>query len=191
MSDIIQLKITLQETKPPIWRRVLVDKRTTFFALHEIIQIVMGWEDDHLYEFKVKDYRIADPDEEFGGFSFGNTKFVDAATVTLEKTDLTTKNKFEYTYDFGDNWRHQILVEKFLPRDEKRKYPVCIDGELNGPPEDCGGVGGFYEILEIITDKQNPERKEMLEWLGGRYNPEQFNINKINKELASLAKYLK
>jgi hypothetical protein len=190
MNDIIQLKVTLQGTEPPIWRRFLVDKKTTFFVLHEIIQIVMGWEDEHLYEFKMKGYKIGDA-EELGDFGSGDIKFVDDETATLEGMGLVLRNKFEYLYDFGDTWRHQILVEKFLPRDEKLKYPVCIDGELNCPPEDCGGVGGFYQILEIIADKKHPERKEMLEWLGGRYDPERFNMNQVNKELASLAKYLK
>lgn len=167
----------------------MVDKKTTFEALHLIIQIVMGWEEEHLYEFTVKGYRIGDPEDD--DFGFGNAKFLDAETATLEKTGLATRNKFDYLYDFGDTWHHELLVEKFLPRDEKMKYPVCTDGALNGPPEDCGGIGGFYNMLEIIADKRNPERKEMLEWLGGRYDPEKFNINKINKELAALARYLR
>jgi hypothetical protein len=189
MNDIMQLKVTLQWTDPPIWRRVWVNKKTNFLALHEIIQIAMGWEDEHLFEFKAKGYLIGDEDE-IEDWSFDGPKLLDAATTTLESIGLVARNKFEYTYDFGDTWRHQILVEKTLPRDEKIKYPVCVDGALNCPPEDCGGVGGYYEILAIIADKKHPDRKEWLEWLGGRYDPEKFNKNKVNKELASLAKYL-
>jgi hypothetical protein len=190
MDDIIQLKITLQWTKPPIWRRVLVDKNITFFELHHIIQIAMGWENCHLYEFKVHKYRIGEPNDEFDDF-FASDKLVDASTVTLDSIITVTKEQFEYEYDFGDGWTHQIAVEKFLPRDSKAKYPICTDGKLNCPPEDCGGVGGFYGLLDIIGNKKHPERKEMLEWLGGHYNPEHFDTDKINKNLRKLDKYLK
>ena len=181
MDDIIQLKITLQWTKPPIWRRVLVDKRTTFVELHEIIQIVMGWEDYHLYEFNVKQRRIGDVNNEFD-FSIDD-ELEDGSILTLGSVITNTKETFEYEYDFGDGWNHKILVEKFLPRDSSKKYPVCIDGKLNCPPEDCAGVGGFYRLLAILKDKKHPEHKEMLEWLGGSYDPEHFDKDQVNLEL--------
>jgi Plasmid pRiA4b ORF-3-like protein len=189
MNDIIQLKITLQWTKPPIWRRVLVDKKTTFFKLHHIIQISMGWDNYHLYEFNINKNRIGEPNEEFDYYD--DSKVVDASTVTLDSIINDTKEKFEYEYDFGDGWRHQIVVEKFLSRDSSTSYPICIDGKLNCPPEDCGGVGGFYQLLDTIEDKKHPEREEMLEWLGGHYEAEHFDKNEINQELATLDKYIK
>lgn len=185
MDDIIQLKITLQWTKPPIWRRVLVDRKTTFVELHHIIQIAMGWENCHLYEFKVDNYRIGEPNKDFDGF-FASDKLVDASTVTLDSFITGTKEQFEYEYDFGDGWTHQIVVEKFLSRDSKAKYPICTDGKLNCPPEDCGGIGGFYGLLDIIVNKKHPERNEMLEWLGGHYDPAHFDINNINKVMRKL-----
>lgn len=185
MSDIIQLKITLKWTKPPIWRRVLVDKKTTFFELHQIIQIAMGWGNYHLYEFKINNNRVGEPEEEFDDFFYGG-KLVDASTVTLDSFIADTGEKFVYEYDFGDGWEHQLTVEKFLPRDSKTNYPSCIGGKLNCPPEDCGGVGGFYELLDIIGNKKHPERKEMLEWLGGNYNPEYFDKEEINEELKGM-----
>jgi hypothetical protein len=191
MDDILQLKITLQWTKPPIWRRVLVDKNTTFLELHYIIQIAMGWTNSHLHEFTVKGTRIGELNEAFDDLDFGEEKPIDASTVTLGSVVSAPKEKFEYVYDFGDDWRHLIQVEKFLPRDEKIKYPVCLTGKLNCPPEDCGGVPGFYGLLEILSNKRHPERKEMLEWLGGPYNPEEFDIKRVNEELASLEDYLK
>lgn len=190
MDDIIQLKITLKWTKPPIWRRVLVDKKTTFFELHQIIQIAMGWENCHLYEFKIDNYRIGEPNEEFDDF-FSGDKLVDASEVTLDSVIANTGEKFEYEYDFGDGWEHQVTAEKFLPRDSKTKYPICTGGKLNCPPEDCGGVGGFYDLLDIIGNKKHPERKEMLEWLGGKYNPEYFDKKAINDELRTLDNHLK
>jgi len=186
MEDIIQLKITIQWTKPPIWRRVLVDKKTTFFELHQIIQIAMGWDNYHLYEFNINKYRIGEPNEEFEYYD--DSKVLDASTVTLDNTITDTKVKFDYEYDFGDCWRHKILVEKFLPRDMSKNYPICIDGKLNCPPEDCGGVGGFYQLLNTIENKRHPEHEEMLEWLGGHYDAKHFDKDKINDELTMLYK---
>lgn len=189
MDNIIQLKITLKGTKPPIWRRVLVDKTTTFEKLHHIIQIVMGWTDSHLYEFDIDGYIIAEPNDEFDD-DFGYIT-IDASTVTLESIITNTKKKFNYTYDFGDNWEHQIVVEKFLPCDPKIKYPICIDGKLNCPPEDCGGIYGFYNLLDIIGNKQHPERKEILEWLGEDYDADYFDKDEINQGLETLDSYMK
>ena len=188
MGDIIQLKITLQWTKPPIWRRVLLDKKTTFFELHHIIQIAMGWENYHLYEFKIDNCRIGEPNEEFNYYEA--SKVLDASTVTLDSIITGTKEKFDYEYDFVDGWMHQIVVEQFLSLDSSIHYPICIAGKLNCPPEDCGGLGGFYHVLDIIKDKNHPEREEMLEWLGGQYAPEEFDKGKINNELKSLDKYI-
>lgn len=190
MDDIIQLKITLQRTKPPIWRRVLVDKKTTFFELHHIIQIAMGWDNYHLYEFEIGKYRIGEPDDEFDDYGFGNDELIDASTLTLDRIITDVKEKFDYEYDFGDGWGHQIVVEKFLPRDSSIHYPICISGKLNCPPEDCGGVGGFYQLLDIIEDKKHPEHKEMLEWIGGNYDAEHFNKDDVNEELTTLDKYI-
>ena len=181
MNDIIQLKIILQGTKPPIWRRVLVDKSTSFFMLHYIIQSTMGWDNSHLFEFNINGYRIGEPhedDDDWGG------KIIDATTVTLDSIITDTKEKFEYTYDFGDSWEHLLKVEKFLPKDENVKYPICIDGELNCPPEDSGGVWGFYDLLKTIKNKKHPQHKEILEWFGGHYDTEHFDKESVNELLS-------
>ncbi len=183
MNDIIQLKITLKGTKPPIWRRILVDKSTSFFMLHHIIQTIMGWENYHLFEFKIGDYIIGDTEEEEDDF---DDNIMDGTTVLLGSVIKDTKIKFKYKYDFGDNWEHIIKVEKFLLKDKKVKYPVCIGGELNSPPEDCGGVGGFYEMLETIKNKSHPQHEEMLEWLGEDYDAEHFDKELVNKNLKLL-----
>ncbi len=189
MDRIIQMKITLQRTKPSIWRRVLVDKTITFEKLHHINQIAMGWTNSHLYEFDFKSYRIAELNEEFDG-DYKN-KTMDSSTVTLESIITVPEVKFNYIYDFGDSWEHQIIVEKFLPYDTKTNYPICLDGKLNCPPEDCGGIPGFCNLLEIIGNKKHPEREEMLEWLGEQYDAEHFDKDEINQELASLDNYIK
>jgi hypothetical protein len=190
MNDIIQLKITLQRTHPPIWRRLLVDKNTTFAGLHHIIQIAMGWENCHLFEFKTLGYRIGEPTDDMDDF-FGSGKLIDASTITLAAVITGTKEKMEYEYDFGDGWIHQVVVEKFLPRDSKSKYPVCTGGQLNCPPEDCGGVDGFYHLLDSIRNKKHPEHKNMLEWLGGPFDTDYFEPEEINQYLRKIDSHLK
>jgi len=189
MDEIIQLKITLDGTNPPIWRRILVNKQTTFFELHHIIQIVMGWENCHLYEFNLKKKRIGETGIKFDGFN--STSLLNANEVRLEDLITGTKDKFTYLYDFGDSWSHAIVVEKILPIENQVMYPKCIGGELNCPPEDCGGIYGFYDLLEIIGDKKHPERKEMIEWLGSKYDPKYFNEVEINKRFKKMTQILK
>jgi hypothetical protein len=184
MNDIIQLKISLQGTKPLIWRRVLVEKSTSFFKLHYIIQYAMGWENSHLFEFNVKGSRIGEPneyDEGFGG------ELIDASRVTIGAMISGNKGTINYTYDFGDSWEHLISVEKILPNDANLKYPICIDGALSCPPEDCGGVWGFYDLLKTIENKKYPEYKDTLEWIGGKYDAEYFDKKLINVRLSKLS----
>lgn len=186
-ESIIQLKITLLGTDPAIWRRLLVKKNTTFENLHHIIQIAMGWTNSHLYEFNIKGYRIAEPVEEFIDYFEDNT--IDPYNLSIDHVIKNKKIKFNYVYDFGDHWEHQIEIEKFIPVEKQIQYPVCIDGKLNCPPEDCGSISGFYSMLEIIGDRKHPERKEMLQWLGGEYKPEHFDLSETNKELKFLHSY--
>lgn len=185
MDEIIQLKITLAHTKPPIWRRILVDRNATFLELHYIIQIAMGWSNSHLFEFQFGDYRVGEVDHEFDDFGMG--ELLEASETTLDQMITGITSKFIYEYDFGDSWIHKIVVEKYLPRDKSAEYPLCIAGKLNCPPEDCGGIPGFYNLLEIIADKKHPERKETLQWLGGSYDPAHFDKDAVNKILKTLA----
>ncbi len=142
----------------------------------------MGWENQHLYEFKVFDYSIGIPSPEF-------ENIVDAKTVTLGSVITEMGENFSYTYDFGDNWQHSVETEAILPIDRTKIYPFCIDGKMNCPPEDCGGIAGFYNLLEILKNKKHPAYKAMREW-AGRYNPEKFNIEKTNKKLRGLPQFM-
>jgi len=183
MDAILQIKISLRGTKPPIWRRVLVEKTMSFEHLHDTIQLVMGWRNSHLHEFTVNGRRI--------GATFDNldadygVDLIDSSTVTLDSVLSPTDSRFMYLYDFGDSWEHELLIEKQLPRDGKTNYPFCVGGKLTCPPEDCGGIPGFYELLTILADKRHPERKEMLSWLGGPYDAERFNQDAVNRQLAA------
>lgn len=160
--DIIQLKITLLNTKPPIWRRILIPKSFTFEELHNTIQVVMGWENYHLHEFN-----IGRPEQRLEEFFTPNQEI----------------ERFDYLYDFGDYWEHSIEVEKFIRWSSRRNYPICTGGKLNCPPEDCGGISGFYQMLDILSQKRHPEKREYIEWLGGKYDPKYFDKDEINENI--------
>ena len=175
MSNIFQMKIMLRESAPPIWRRFLVKDNLTFHKLHEILQVVMGWTNSHLYDFQIKEQRITFPLQDW------DEKVINSKKVKINT--LQEKQKFDYTYDFGDCWEHTIVVEKILYGQTGLPPPICLKGSLSCPPEDCGGIGGYYHLLQIKNNKSHPEYKERGEWLGKDFNPELFDHNVINKEL--------
>lgn len=192
MANVLQLKIRLSEIKPEIWRQVLVEDSISFEKLHEIFQLVMGWDNYHLYKFKVGDTNVECDEEsvlDASDWPSGRQKekFVVASDVKLSDLIKKEKQKFSYTYDFGDNWRHEIVVEKVMGKDNSKKYPRCVGGERACAPEDCGGAWGYYDIMEIRENKKHPEYKErIIDWLGEDFDPEEFNIEKINKKLSRL-----
>ncbi|MBD3285573.1 plasmid pRiA4b ORF-3 family protein [candidate division WOR-3 bacterium] len=178
-EQIYQFKITLKDIKPPIWRRILIPANSTFWELHVAIQDAMGWTDTHLHEFEVKGpdsgdtHRIGIPDDEFGRETLPGWK------VKTAKYCPTIGTSVDYMYDFGDGWEHKIKLEKILPREEGADYPDCIAGERACPPEDCGGPDEYVELLEAISDENHEEHEEMLEWLGGGFDPEAFDPNAV------------
>jgi putative transposase len=185
-EKILQLKITLLGIAPPIWRRLLVRESSTFGQLHDTLQVVMGWTNSHLHEFRVNGEGIT-PFFEGIDLEYGEN-LLDETVVTLKEKLAVTDVDFRYLYDFGDGWEHSIAIEQWLPAEPGIRYPVCLDGARNCPPEDCGGVWGYADLLTILNDKAHPERAEMLSWLGGRFNPESFNLEKINRQLAKLSR---
>jgi Plasmid pRiA4b ORF-3-like protein len=174
---VYQLKITLRDIRPPIWRRVQV-KDCTLSQLHEIIQVAMGWEFSHLYSFDVNGVDYGDPE-----MTGGELDMEDDRRAKLSRLVPGEKFRFHYTYDFGDNWEHEILVEKILPREEGRRYPVCVDGKRACPPEDVGAAWGYHEFVEAIRNPDHPEHEERLEWAGGEFDPEAFDIDAVNQKL--------
>ena len=182
---IYQLKVTLRGSKPPIWRRIQVPGAYTLDDLHAVLQVVMGWHDAHLHQFIVGPTYYAPPEFELDD-PFGLDATEDSARVTLRRVAPQEGAKFIYQYDFGDDWEHAILVEKILPPDPAVRYPVCVAGRRAAPPEDCGGIWGYAELLEILQDPQHPEREERLEWLGGEFDPAAFDLEGINRQLQQL-----
>lgn len=182
----VQLKIVLKDSRPPIWRRVVVDSSITFEELHYTIQISMGWGIYHLYEFNVANYRIGTIMDEDDDFGFGDSDVIDASEISLEEVIAGGVGKIKYEYDFGDSWIHEIQVEKIMPREAGVYYPVCLKGKLNCPPEDVGGIPGYYHLLEVLRDKKHPEHREMKDWLGGGYDPDEFDLEETNMFLREI-----
>jgi Plasmid pRiA4b ORF-3-like protein len=177
-STAYQLKITLADIKPPVWRRVEV-KDCTLTILHEIIQIVMGWDGYHLWAFEIGG-------EQYGEDPTGEMEMTSARKVKLSQIVQAGVKKFHYVYDFGDHWEHVIQVEKVLEADPQVKYPRCAKGSRACPPEDCGGAWGYGDFLNAIQNPGHESHEEMLEWVGGEFDPEAFDIEAVNKELASV-----
>ena len=179
-GNIYQLKITLRGSKPPIWRRIQVRSDTAVAKLHDIFQIVMGWTNSHLHQFIIHgvEYGIPDPDYDMD--------IEDEKRVKLGELIFAEKEKFIYEYDFGDSWEHEILVEKIFPIEKGGQYPICLKGKRACPPEDCGGIWGYSEFLDAIEDVSHPEHDDMLEWIGGEFDPEEFDVGSINKGLKDI-----
>jgi len=183
-QEIYQIKVTLLGTRPPIWRRLLVPVGLTLEQLHDVLQSAMGWEDCHLHDFRIGQKRFGKPDPNdrlMGLPATGNERTVRLFTV-LGKVGA----KAVYTYDFGDSWEHAIVVEKVLPPEPELPYPVCVGSKLHGLPEDCGGIPGYYNLLEAIRDPAHDQHEEMLEWVGGDFDPEAFSVDDVNQRLAPL-----
>jgi Plasmid pRiA4b ORF-3-like protein len=182
---IYQLRITLRDIQPPIWRRVQVPD-CTLSDLHEVIQVAMGWDDGHLHQFIVRGtYYGETVDDDFGLGSDMDVE--DEGDVLLSQIIKGgRKMKFRYEYDFGDGWRHDIEVERVIGREPNVNYPRCIEGERACPPEDVGGPWGYVEFVAAITDPKHEAHREMKEWVGGRFDPEKFSAEAVNRQLRRL-----
>jgi hypothetical protein len=182
-QSVLQFKIALIETHPPIWRRIQVPEYYTFYDLHVTIQDAMGWMDCHLHDFRIQprrracmDIRIESPfaiediEEEFP-----------LLTTEAAVTDFLTEegDRAIYSYDYGDGWEHDVVFEGSFPKEPGRKYPICLAGELAGPPEDCGGIPGYYDCIKALKRRDNSEG--LLTWLG-RWRPDRFDPAKIKFE---------
>jgi hypothetical protein len=180
---IYQFKVTLKESDPPIWRRIQ-EPDCTLGELHEVLQVVMGWEDCHLHQFIVhgESYGPLDPED-----ALWDMEKHDEEEISISQFVKMGRNtRFTYEYDFGDPWQHEIVLEKTLETEPKVRYPRCVEGAMACPPEDCGGVWGYAEFLEAIADPKHESHEDMLEWIGGKVDPERFDLDGVNRELGRL-----
>jgi hypothetical protein len=181
-APVYQIKVGLRDAKPPIWRRLEVPADISLARLHQVIQAAFGWTDSHLHVFETPYGSFGSADADLGHRA--------EAPVTLEQVAPTANSKLRYTYDFGDNWEHDILVEKVLDRDQTATYPRCTGGRRAGPPEDCGGVWGYAELVQSLNDPADPEHEDRLSWLGlddaSAFDPSTFDPAAVTRALSVL-----
>jgi len=178
---IFQFKVTLKDIHPSIWRRIQVPSKYSFWDLHVAIQDSMGWLDYHLHAFRLKRthgrniVEIGIPTDDFDDIKIlqGWNEYI--ADYFSEPGEIA-----EYEYDYGDSWCHEVLFEGILLKEKNIKYPLCMAGERACPPEDCGGIGGYGNLLQILHDPEHEEYESMVEWLSGWYG--KYDSEKFDKE---------
>ncbi len=180
-APVYQIKVSLRGAKPPIWRRLEVPADISLARLHAVIQVAFGWDDSHRHIFETPYGRFGVADAELG--------HREETPVTLEQVAPGVDAKLRYTYDFGDDWEHDILVEKVTNRGTAASLR-CTGGRRAAPPEDCGGVWGYADLVEVLGDPSHPEHEDRLDWLGldsaSAFDPGKFDAATINKALSSL-----
>jgi len=182
-KTVYQLKIILKDAKPPIWRTIQIKSTTTFWELHCAIQDAFAWSNSHLHRFSFVDKHSGS--EFWFGIPFDDEYYDDLPETLPGWKHKITKYlnplfpKIEYVYDFGDNWEHTIKLEEVLPAEKGATYPRCIKGKRNSPPDDCGGVWGYADMLEILANPADTEYEDTKVWVesmkGGPFDPEQFD----------------
>lgn len=182
-APVYHLTVSLEGIEPAIWRRLQVPGNASLGWLHAVLQVAMGWTNSHMHQFNVGERLYSDPrvetDDDLG--------VLDENVTAVMETAPRVKSAFLYEYDFGDSWEHWVIVEKVLDPDPAASTVAqCLDGARACPPDDCGGAFGYANLLEIIMDPKHEEYEEMMEWLGGKFDPEAFDRDKINKYLKKL-----
>ncbi|HLK63638.1 MAG TPA: plasmid pRiA4b ORF-3 family protein [Bryobacteraceae bacterium] len=183
-SSIYHLKITLVGINRPIWRRVQVPSTIRLGRLHDVFQAAMGWTDSHLHQFEKdgKYWAVPDPDE-----LEGDIRIIDESRVSLASVLTAEGDSMIYVYDFGDDWRHEVVLEKILPSDsDASARPICLAGERRCPPEDVGGPSGYLEFLEVIFEPGHEEFARLRGWAGGTFHAEEFNAAAVNRVLGRM-----
>jgi len=174
-NRVYQLEIYLKNSKPLIWRRIQVPETYTFWDLHVAIQDAMGWYNCHLHEFCIyyNSVTIGIPDDDTG-YAALNEREEKISDYFIGLNDICN-----YNYDFGNYWEHEIVFENIRLKDKDRVYPLCLNGKMACPPEDCGGIWGYNDLLEILKNPGHEDYKDYIEWLGGEYNPEKFDPENV------------
>jgi len=183
-EQIARLRITLNDTDPPVWRRVELPLTNSLNTLHLAIQAAMLFENYHLFQFDIGDVRYGIRFDD----DWSDKPTRDAGNIRLGRLVQRGVVAFTYTYDFGDNWHHTVVIEAVTPANPNKEYPCFIDGERRAPPEDVGGLLGFEEFVEAMTEPDNPERDAVVGWYGGVFNPADISPDEIGVRMSRLAK---
>jgi hypothetical protein len=184
-APIYQIKVTLKEFKPSIWRSIQVRSDATLGELHAIIQMAMGWTNSRLHHFivgKTPNLRfIGAPGPNEDGLGLMDEE--NEREIAISRVLSATKTKITYEYDFGDSWEHEVALEKIVEAEAGVHYPRCLAGENACPPEDVGGVWGYVNFLQAINNSEHEQHEFYLERVGGEFNPEEFDLKAVNKRL--------
>ncbi len=181
-----QLQVLLSATDPPIWRRLQVPGDANLDWLHAVLQVAMGWTNSHQHQFICGEYLYTDPTLELDQYA-GGPPVLDEGKAVVAEVLPTVGNGLVYEYDFGDSWEHIVTLEKILPAlSPTRLTAVCVGGARACPPEDCGGVGGYEELLNALKNRKHPEHRSKKEWLGRPFDSEHFDSATVNKWLRKL-----
>lgn len=187
--SVYVLKVTLEGSKPKIWRRLHVLSNMLLGDLHYALQITMGWTNSHLHDFLIEDKRYTSIVEEFElDFELDSA---DEDCVTVGEVITGAGQTFQYIYDFGDGWEHIIEVEKVLAPDHQLRYPMCVGGKMACPPDDCGGIGGYYNMLRILKKPGHRDYDMLFKWIGGEFDPAEFDLASVNAELNYIPQWRK
>lgn len=186
------IKVTIKNTHPPVWRRLQIPAGITFHELNAIIQLAFNWSGYHLYSFEIGNLLIEIPDDIYDDFDY---KVINSKRTKVDKY-FDEIEKLEYTYDFGDNWIHNIQIEKVLESEEKLENPVCLKAKMASLPEDCGGPWGYEDLLDVINNPKDERYKDMKDWLEQGYSVwyddrTYVDLNRINRELEAYKDHAK
>ncbi len=181
-EDIVTIRIELLWSDPPIWREVEAPVRITLDTLHRVVQAAMGWFDSHLWEFTAGKRRYGLPMRD----DWGGNGPLNARKTVLGDLLAPRRTTIRYTYDFGDCWEHKLVLTRVRPGEAGGSYPRLVAGERNCPPEDCGGIPGFYNMLDIAADPKHPEHNDVKDWLGG-YDPAHYDEPRLKRAVGRIA----
>ena len=185
-APIYQLKVVLLGSEPPVWRRIQVPGDARLDWLHAILQVAIGWTNSHLHQFKVGGDCYSDTRHHFAEYE-GDPEILEERKITLRQIAPRAHDAFGYEYDFGDSWEHEITVDEILPPDAAASTTaLCLGGARACPPEDCGGVWGYDNLLKILKNRKHPEHKSMKTWLGRAFDAEAFDVERTNRWLRKL-----
>lgn len=174
-TEVYAITVTLLGTRPPVWRRILVERDITLSNLHRTLQTVMGWSNSHLHQFV-----LPRQNNSYTKHGLGTNNIV-RENARLEDLIRTVGTRLLYEYDFGDGWQHELVLEEVLLGDESFQQ-ICVAGQRCCPPEDCGGPQGFAELIKVLQDADHPDHEDICEWLGD-FAPEAFSKEAINRRL--------
>ncbi len=174
-----ELRVVMKDIEPPVWRTIQVPESTTLHRLHQVLQVAMGWTNSHLYLFHVGGKTYGEPSPEW------ESEVLDATITTLEQIVSHGNRSFVYEYDLGDSWMHEISLQRTVEAGGEER-PRCPGGARACPPEECGGPWGYEEFLRAISDPSHEEHERFLEWVGGHFDPEEFEAAAVDQALRIL-----